>query len=257
MNGNWSVGFQGIRFKYQNSRILDNITLALGVSDFILLTGHNGAGKSTLLRIIAGLLKPQEALVEYQDSPVCWRRARQFLRQNICYLHQQPYLFQGTVFDNLAYGLRRKRLSRSEIRKTVHQALESMSLSHLCKRNSKELSGGEKQRIAIARSWVIKPKLMLLDEPFANMDKNSRTQCFQLINALHQDNIGILITSHEPQHGELDFNRHLHLYQGTMQIKSAGSRQSLQHGLVIQGNDDMFVDLPVQPHLKKEIKVKL
>jgi ABC-type sulfate/molybdate transport systems ATPase subunit len=220
----WSIKLNHISIQLQQRQVLTDIDLQITCSDFILLTGHNGSGKSTLLRIIAGLLKPDKAKISYSDIIRNWSQAKKFLRQHICYLHQHPYLFDGTVFDNIAYGLRQKGLRQKglrqkkicskEIHSKVEQALQAISLEHLVNRDSRELSGGEKQRVAIARSWIISPRVILLDEPFANMDKESRIQCYKLINQLKNDNIGVIVTSHEPLKGELEFNQHIHLYHG-------------------------------------------
>ena len=216
----WMIALQHISFQRDKHLILDDISLQISNKDFILMTGQNGSGKSTLLRIIAGLLKPATADISIADGkgrPSCsWLKSRNRLRQRICYLHQQPYLFHGTVFDNVAFGLRQKKVSRQQINERVNQALQTFSLQDLINRDCRELSGGEKQRVAIVRSWIIKPDIILLDEPFANMDKESRLQLYVLINQLQRDDIAVVLTSHDPQKGSLNFNKHLHLYQGKM-----------------------------------------
>ncbi|MCU7835304.1 MAG: energy-coupling factor ABC transporter ATP-binding protein [gamma proteobacterium symbiont of Taylorina sp.] len=201
--------------------ILQNIQVTLSSDDFILMTGQNGSGKSTFLKIIAGLLKPDSFNLNYSEQLKnnSWQSSKKFLRQHFCYLHQTPYLFSGSVYDNIAYGLKYRGLNKAEISHKVHEALELISLPHLVQRNSQVLSGGEKQRVAIARSWVIQPNFILLDEPFANMDKHSRHRTYATINQLKEDNIGIIITSHDPHRGELDFNKQMHLYQGIISEK--------------------------------------
>ena len=154
-------------------------------------------------------------------------RNRGILRDNSCYLHQQPYLFDAPVFDNVAYGLRRRGLDSSEIERMVGEALEATALDHLRRRHCSELSGGEKQRVAMVRAWVLAPRLLLLDEPVANMDKPSRGKCLALINQMQRDNIAVVLTSHDPQQGELHISRHLHLYQGRMVDKSSNRINSL------------------------------
>lgn len=220
----WTIELNHICFERNKLLILDEISLKISNNDIILMTGQNGSGKSTLLRIISGLLKPNAAEIRIDYIEQNWLQARNILRQRFCYLHQQPYLFHGTVFDNVAYGLRRKKLSSKEIKDQVNHALQTFSLGNLANRDCSKLSGGEKQRVAIVRSWIIKPDIILLDEPFANMDKESRFKFFELINQLSQDNIAVLFTSHDPQKGELEFNQHLHLYQGQMIVKPVGNK---------------------------------
>ena len=205
--------------------ILADISLQLSSGDFVLMTGQNGSGKSTLLKVISGLIKP-DSFSFYKNSlktepkKQSWSAARKYLRQNFCYLHQTPYLFSGSVYDNVAYGLKRRGLSKDNIEHLVNETLQKISLQNLSKRACNTLSGGEKQRVAIARSWVIRPGFILLDEPFSNMDKRSRSTSYDIINQLKEDNIGIILTSHDAHNGELNFNKHLHLYQGRLRQKN-------------------------------------
>lgn len=216
------LSLHGIEFSRARQRILHNISLQFERAELTLLTGPNGSGKTTLLRILAGLLKPDRATVSIDSNqwrPGSWSQHRAILRHNVCYLHQQPYLFDASVYDNVAYGLRRRGLDDRQIKNLVNNALEATLLDHLSQRHCAKLSGGEKQRVAMVRTWVLKPRLLLLDEPVANMDKTSRNRCFALINQMQQDNISVVVTSHEPQQGELQISRHLHLYQGQMTFK--------------------------------------
>jgi len=219
-----NLRLSNISYKRNKQLILNNIDFEVSSDHFVLMTGQNGSGKSTLLKIIAGLLKPDTFELSFKhrvhkQHKNNWSGSKNFLRQSFCYLHQTPYLFSGSVYDNIAYGLKNQRLSRPEIDHKVNEALKIISLQHLSNRNSHALSGGEKQRIAIARSWVIHPAFILLDEPFANMDKHSRSSTYDIINQLKEDNIGIVLTSHDPHSGELDFNRHIHLHQGNITEK--------------------------------------
>jgi len=219
-----NINIEKIYFCRNKQEILKNISLQLRSDQFILMTGQNGSGKSTLLKIISGLLKPDNfcrlSANTSGKKQYNWRQSKTFLREHFCYLHQTPYLFAGTVYDNIAYGLKRQGLNKSAIKSKVIEALQAISLQHLQNRDSNALSGGEKQRVAIARSWVIRPRFILLDEPFANMDKHSRQDCYSLINRLKEDNIGVILTSHDPHSGELEFNRHLHLYKGSVTEKN-------------------------------------
>ena len=214
-----NIQLENINLCRNKQPVLQNIQALLNSDDFILMTGQNGSGKSTFLKIIAGLLKPDSFVLTHTDEQFSWSAAKKFLRQYFCYLHQTPYLFSGSVYDNIAYGLKYQGLTKLEIKHKVQEALELIKLQHLAQRHSSALSGGEKQRVAIARSWVIRPAFILLDEPFANMDKHSRHNSYAIINQLKKENIGIILTSHDPHHGELNFNKQLHLYQGQLSEK--------------------------------------
>ncbi|WP_052761104.1 energy-coupling factor ABC transporter ATP-binding protein [Sedimenticola thiotaurini] len=210
---------QHLTFNRGERTILKDLSLEFRSGELILLTGQNGSGKTTLLRILAGLLKPGQVRFEIEGKQRNWRQTYHYLREQVCYLHQQPYLFDSSVSDNIAYGLKRKKMARRAIRSRVAEALELISLEHLAERNCQELSGGEKQRVAIARAWAISPRLMLLDEPVSNLDKRSREISYDLINQLQQQQIGVVYTSHEPQTGKLRLNRHIHLYDGELTTK--------------------------------------
>ncbi len=211
------LSVNGLEFRRGRQPVLKPLDLRLNRGEVTLLTGHNGSGKSTLLRILAGLLRCRHGSWRLESGPPqSWRQARPELLRHHCYLHQQPYLFDGSVYDNIAYGLRRRGVPRLEIRKRVDEALHRVALEALRERPSRSLSGGERQRVAMARAWVLTPRLMLLDEPVANMDKPSRRHSIRLINQMARDGIGVVLTSHDPQYGELAIGRHLHLYQGQL-----------------------------------------
>lgn len=214
------LSVSNLSFQRGSRTILDNINLDLAEGELVLLTGHNGSGKTTLLRILAGLLAITEGQFEYGGKTRNWSKSTGFLRDQICYLHQTPYLFDATVFDNIAYGLKRRGLNRDSVEARVAEVIELIDIQHLAQRRSHELSGGEKQRVAIARAWVLTPRLILLDEPIANLDKRSRQQCQKLINQMQEHNIGVMLTSHDPQQGELNLTRHIHLYKGKISLKS-------------------------------------
>lgn len=120
-------------------------------------------------------------------------------------------MFDRSVADNIAYGLRNKGLAPERIKQEVRQALAWAGLRHLAQRNAQELSGGEKQRVALTRARVLAPRLLLLDEPIANMDLESREQTLDLIRRLKHDGISAIVTSHEPYISEVIGDEHLHL----------------------------------------------
>jgi tungstate transport system ATP-binding protein len=204
--------------------LLDIGELALYPSSCLLLTGRNGAGKTTLLRIVAGLETPDRAEVWYAGRTLPWREARRAYAHEVIYLHQQPYLFDCSVADNVAYGLRRAALPANEIKTRVAHALAWAELEHLADRNARELSGGERQRVALTRAWVLQPRLLLLDEPLANLDEESRERTHFLIARLKSEGTGIVLTSHEIRGVAALADAHLHLSDGRLSSRALPAR---------------------------------
>lgn len=158
------------------------------------LTGANGAGKSTLLRIIALLLKPQQGVVQFPGST---SRDPDQLRKKVTYVEQSPYLFQGSVSDNLAFGLKLRGVARAEQLRRIRLTLSIVGLEGFEQRKAKELSSGETQRVALARALVFKPDLLLLDEPTANIDVNSRPAFEGLLARLSKYGVTVVFSTHD------------------------------------------------------------
>jgi tungstate transport system ATP-binding protein len=180
------------------TRLLDIAEFTVRAGSCTLLSGRNGVGKTTLLKIIAGLEPPDRAEVDYDGATLPWRQARRHYARHVIYLHQQPYLFDRSVAANVAYGLRGIGLEREEVAQHVQRALAAAQLDHLATRNARELSGGERQRVALTRALVLAPKLLLLDEPLANLDAESRERTCSVIAALKAQHVAVILTSHEP-----------------------------------------------------------
>jgi len=219
------ITFHRLRKTLADGRVLLDIErLRLERGACVLLTGENGAGKTTLLKIIAALEAPDAAEVEYRGVRRPWREARRDCGRAAIYLHQHPYLFDASVHDNVAYGLRRAGRPRAEIGARVTQALEHAGVMHLAARNARRLSGGEQQRVALARAWVLAPEILLLDEPTANMDHDSRERTYFLIQRLKTDGIGIVVASHEPRQLHRLADAHLQLHAGALRPAAGGAR---------------------------------
>ena len=201
--------FSGLNKRYGNRVILHDTELHLKTGHCLQLRGKNGSGKSTLLRVLAGLEKPEQGLVSIDSQSIKWHRARKILHKNIMYLHQQPFMFEGSVFYNLAYPV--QRLPSDEKQYKVRQAIEWAGLEHLANAQAKHLSGGEKQRVALARAWLHQPRAMLLDEPTANLDTSSREKSLQLMQTLKEQGIALAIASHDSGHFQ-------HLFDSTYEL---------------------------------------
>ena len=195
----------------RGDKLFDIDEFDIPVSTCIVLSGQNGAGKTTLLKILAGLETPDYAEVEIDGQRQSWKVARVRLRREVVYLHQQPYMFDHSVADNIAYGLSRQAVPAAHIKARVADALDWSGLTHLAQRNARELSGGEKQRVALTRARVLSPRLLLLDEPLANLDIGAREQTILLIRRLKDDGVSTIITSHEPHISMLLGDQHRHL----------------------------------------------
>ena len=191
------VVFRGIEKTFSEEKILRNVDISLYPGKCILLTGNNGSGKTTLLKIIAGLETPSHAEITFSGKTQSWKNTIRSVRKEIIYLHQQPYLLSGTVESNVSYGLRFTSLNRKQIRELVKEALEGAGLANVAKHQAKTLSGGVQQRVAFTMAWILNPKVLLLDEPLANMDIESREQALDLLKRMKSDGMSIVITSHD------------------------------------------------------------
>ena len=189
--------FRGIEKTFAETNILRNVDISLYPGKCILLSGNNGSGKTTLLKIIAGLETPSRAEIELSGNSHSWNNTIRSIRREIIYLHQQPYLLSGTVESNVSYGLRFTHLNRKQLRESVKEALEWAGLADVAKQQAKTLSGGVQQRVAFTRAWILKPKVLLLDEPMANMDIESRQQACDLLKRMKSEGMSIVITSHD------------------------------------------------------------
>lgn len=171
--------------------------LTLSQTQTIYLKGQNGAGKTTLMKILAGLITPDQGKIEWRNGKKhhWWQKHPQL--GEIVYLHQQAYIFSGSVKQNLSYGQKFSKIAPETLYRRQQQAISMAGLSHLLDSNASNLSGGERQRLAIARAWIIKPKILLLDEPVSNMDDISHALVLSMIKALKEQGTGMVISSHQ------------------------------------------------------------
>ncbi len=212
--------FREIEKSFSGSQILCGVDLSLYPGKCILLSGKNGVGKTTLLKIIAGLEIPDLAKIEFSGKINCWNKAVRSVRKEIIYLHQHPIMFSSTVESNVAFGLRFTSLNRKQRRESVEEALEWAGLMDVAKQQAKTLSGGIQQRVAFTRARIMKPKVLLLDEPMANMDYESREQTYQLLVRMKSAGMSLVITSHFMQYFEGIVDQHFQLKNGVLELKS-------------------------------------
>ncbi len=194
------LSLQDIHKAFGKRQVLQGADLCLKPGRCYMLTGPNGAGKSTLLRICAGLEKPDNCRVDIGNGFSKWKRNRNILRTQSVYLHQQPYMFDCNVLQNLAYALR-KHKDKTLQQERINMALEWAGLDGpIIHSWAKSLSGGERQRVALARAWLCSPRIMLLDEPTNNLDEKAKKRTIAMLMSLKAQGITLLIASHETDH---------------------------------------------------------
>lgn len=182
---------------YRGRRVVNEVSLGIGQGEVVGLLGPNGAGKTTTFYVIVGLTPPDSGQVFLDGNDIT--RLPMFLRarNGISYLPQEPSVFRKlTVEENILAILQTLPLTSKQRRARLDELIEELGLSHVCKSHGFALSGGERRRVEIARSLVISPSFILLDEPFAGIDPIAVFDIQRIINHLRAKKIGILITDH-------------------------------------------------------------
>ena len=163
---------ENVKYLYGEKSALSVDGLSIRPSSIVGLMGPNGSGKSTLLKLLAFVEKPTTGKIRYKGKPAA--PFSKSVRFQITLLTQAPYLMRRSVFDNISYGLR-LRGTRRDLSKRVAEALSMVGLApEFAKRSSRELSGGEAQRVALAARLALKPEVLLLDEPTASVGREKR-----------------------------------------------------------------------------------
>ncbi|WP_071460670.1 ABC transporter ATP-binding protein [Bacillus massilinigeriensis] len=176
----------------------------LRVSEFTLaqgkicgIMGRNGAGKSTLLKTMALLERPAQGSITFMEEPIKESSLLKIRRQFSVAL-QQTCLLDGSVFYNVSLGLRLRKVSKKELKEKTMYWLEMFHISHLAKKNALLLSGGEAQRVNLARAMVIEPKLLFLDEPFSSLDFPTKSRLTkELKDILNKTKTTAMLISHD------------------------------------------------------------
>lgn len=188
------VKLKKVTQKYGGVTALNNINLEVNRGEILTIIGPNGSGKSTLLRIMALLDRPASGEIIYDGEKIDALNAAKY-RREITMVFQKPLLFNTTVFENVAYGLRLRGLEKTELTKRVENALNSVMLNGFGPRMAKKISGGEQQRVVLARALALEPKLLLLDEPTANLDPANTALIEKIIRKL-RGKTSVVVATH-------------------------------------------------------------
>jgi tungstate transport system ATP-binding protein len=181
---------------YDNKIVLDAVNLQINEGEILALLGPNGSGKTTILKILAFIEKPTGGEVKFLDEKVNFKNTEKVRLQSTL-VFQKTTLFSSSVYNNIAYGLKLRKMPKEMRDIEVKKALELVKLEGFEKRLARKLSGGEQQRVAIARALVLKTKLLLLDEPTANLDPKNAGILEEVIDTVNRENqIAIVMATH-------------------------------------------------------------
>ena len=183
---------------YRQRRVVNGVSISVGVGEIVGLLGPNGAGKTTTFNMVVGILKPDEGSVKFQDQDITRLPMHRRARLGIGYLTQEPSIFRKlTVEQNILAILETCRMDRQERAVRLKYLLDELDMARLAKSVAYTLSGGEKRRLEITRALVTSPKLLLLDEPFAGIDPIAKYEVAKIVRRLKERGLGILITDHD------------------------------------------------------------
>jgi tungstate transport system ATP-binding protein len=182
------------------------------------LHGENGSGKSSLLQLLGLLMPPRKVgNMRFAGQDVVWQaRPLHRLRQQITLLEQSPLLLFGTVEENLAFGLKLRGLQGQQLRQRIDQALEITGLQGFNQRLARELSGGETRRVALARALALQPKLLLLDEPTANLDSGQMGALERFLVTLPGQGMSLVVATHDSAQPRRLGGEQIHLQGGRL-----------------------------------------
>lgn len=215
----------GIRKLYGDLEVLHDVALSVEEGEIVGLIGPSGSGKSTLLRIL-DLIEPANEgnLSIFGIDTVTERGHWLGLRRRMGMLFQRPIVFNASVYDNVAMGLRYRGAPGDDIDRKVKEALEAVGLSRYTKSRATDLSGGEQQRVALSRVLVTEPEILFLDEPTANLDPGSTATIERIVAGLNRETgTTVLISTHDLAQGQRLAHRIAVMVDGTIaQIASSG-----------------------------------
>jgi tungstate transport system ATP-binding protein len=201
---------KSIEKSYGSVKALQDINLEIIGGKTIALLGINGAGKTTLLRILAGLEKQDKGSILFNGK----RTNGKELRQIASLVFQRTAMFSRSVYDNLGYGLKIRGKKDEEIRGEISRALQAVGLRNFERRKAKKTSGGEQQRIALARAFLLNPSILLLDEPTANLDPNSAAIIERAIMDRSREEGIIILSTHNLSQAKRMADEVVHIYGG-------------------------------------------
>ncbi len=184
----------GLSFRYERRVAASCASLRVRNGESVAFVGPNGSGKTTMLKLMNGLLGPFDGSISFMGRPIAKNPE---LRRRSVYVHQHPVLFAGTVRDNLAYALRLKRFGAAEAEARLEDAAERFGIACLLDREAGRLSGGETQRVAVARAVAAGADVLLLDEPTSSMDSEGDAAVRSMLAGLRRSGSTLVFSAHD------------------------------------------------------------
>ncbi len=189
-----------IKFSYTKKPVLEIEQLEIAANNVTALLGNNGAGKSTLLKLLAFLESPQQGRILFKGKNSTTQSLLS-LRKRVVLVAQKPYLLKGTVVENVLLGLKYRSIPIQLAKKRADEALALVGVSGFSNRQVANLSGGEAQKVALARALALQPEVLLLDEPFTHLDQQSIKHLSDIIsNFSHSDRQSVIFSAHDGLH---------------------------------------------------------
>lgn len=181
------IELREVRVRFGADEVVSVPTLEVRPGEVLGIIGPNGSGKSTLLRVMALLQRPSEGQLVFAGQLVDHKAANLALRRRLAIVFQEPLLLNASVLDNVATGLRFRGLPSDAVRGRAHTWMRQLGIEHLAKRSARLLSGGEAQRVSLARALALEPEVLLLDEPFAALDAPTRQSLIEDLERILAD----------------------------------------------------------------------
>lgn len=203
-----------IEFAYNGEAVLSFAGLAVDSEGITAVVGPNGSGKSTLLNLLAFMERPRRGSIRFRGEVVqAADQAR--MRRSVGYVQQKPYLFHSSVRGNIEAGLKFRGVARMERRRQSDRILHEFNLDNLAERYAHDLSGGEAQKVAIARALILKPRVLILDEPFSHLDRSFRRELETMLTGINaRQNTAVIFTTHDQLQAQAVAHQTLSLFDG-------------------------------------------
>jgi tungstate transport system ATP-binding protein len=209
---------EDVSFVAGGRTIIDRVSIEIESGPRMIILGPNGAGKSVLMRLCHGLLEPTAGCVLWSHPEHPGARRRQAM------VFQRPVMLRRSAAANIEYALKLAGIPGKERKRQARGALESVGLAHLAEHSARVLSGGEQQRLALARAWALRPEVLFLDEPTASLDPGAATEVERIIHAIHAAGTKIVMSTHNLGQARRLGDEVVFLHQGRLVERAPAER---------------------------------